>query len=308
MNLVTVEHQTTYLHSEPVGIFPQRMMLRPLTGPDVKILDARLWISPQADVTGGHDIYGNIVEMATFEDRTCRLSIKSAFRVIHAPRSFENIERLARNWSNVPLLGSQAADVEHSSWCRTPDPNGVLESWAQQTARGLDVLEAMTAMSTRIHRDFSYGSRAEMGTQAPVETIRCGKGTCRDFAYLMVESARSLGYGARFVSGYLYNEDSQTCDGNELLGGSSTHAWAQVYIPGAGWVDFDPTNDLVGGKNLIASATVMEPHEASPIIGGYDGYMCNSLGMEVDVAVGCKRMLPQSIYGKTPSIVPAMYR
>jgi transglutaminase-like putative cysteine protease len=83
--------------------------------------------------------------------------------------------------------------------------------------------------------------------QNPLETLRTGMGTCRDFAVFMMEAARSLGYAARFVSGYLHVRGS----GHDRVGGGSTHAWVQVYLPSAGWVEFDPTNAIVGNRDLI---------------------------------------------------------
>ena len=100
-------------------------------------------------------------------------------------------------------------------------------------------------------------SRARQeGTRSPVETIELKSGSCRDFALLFIEAARSLGFGARFVSGYLY--DPGLDGGNVMQGAGATHAWAEVYLPGAGWVEYDPTNGLVACENLIRVAVTRD--------------------------------------------------
>ena len=109
-------------------------------------------------------------------------------------------------------------------------------------------------------------------------TLALGRGTCRDFALLMMEAVRCLGMAARFVSGYLYVPDK---DGTTHFGGGSTHAWCQVYLPGAGWVEFDPTNGIVGNRDLIRVAVARDPRQAVPLSGTFSGSRSDSLGMDV---------------------------
>ena len=122
-------------------------------------------------------------------------------------------------------------------------------------------------MTNSIHEQFSYSRRVEMGTQDPVVTLTTRTGTCRDFALLMMEAARSLGFAARFVSGYLYDENLLNGSEGNVVGAGETHAWAQIYLPGAGWVEFDPTNGLIGGNNLIRVAVARDPSQAIPLSG-----------------------------------------
>jgi transglutaminase-like putative cysteine protease len=133
-----------------------------------------------------------------------------------------------------------------------------------------------------IHESFVYSRRTESGTQPPLMTLHLRRGTCRDFALFMMEAVRSLGFAARFVTGYVYvpNRDS-----GSVVGGGSTHAWCQVYLPGAGWVEFDPTNGIVGNRDLIRVAVARHPGQAIPLSGSYCGSASSFLGMTVEVKV-----------------------
>lgn len=133
-----------------------------------------------------------------------------------------------------------------------PDAAGQLRDWARAFVRSTptDTLSLLKDLSAGVSTWIQYQSRDDEGTQSPTETLDRGWGSCRDFAVLFVEAARSLGLGARIVSGYLYNPNQLSLGSTDA---GSTHAWAEVYIPGAGWISFDPTNRSVGGLNLIPS-------------------------------------------------------
>ena len=113
-------------------------------------------------------------------------------------------------------------------------------------------------------------------------TLDRRRGSCRDFAVLMMEAVRALGIAARFVSGYVYVPRGED---QARLSGGATHAWCQVYLPGAGWIEFDPTNGLIGGKDLIRVAVGRVPAQAAPLTGTYFGRVEDELGMEVSVEV-----------------------
>ena len=133
-----------------------------------------------------------------------------------------------------------------------------------------------------------------MGTQDPLVTLQSGSGTCRDFALFLMEAVRSLGFAARFVSGYLYDEDRVGDGEQSLVGGGATHAWAQIYLPGGGWVEFDPTNALVGGRNLIRVAVARDPTQAIPLGGSFTGTPDAFLGMTVEVEIKAERQPTES--------------
>ena len=137
-------------------------------------------------------------------------------------------------------------------------------------------------LNEAIAESFSYRRRGARGTQTPSETIRSQNGSCRDLALLMMEAARLLGFAARFVTGYIYVPDR---DGPIRLGGGSTHAWCQIYLPGSGWIEFDPTNGIVGNRDLIRVAVTRTPNQAIPLSGSYWGNAEDELGMDVTVNV-----------------------
>ena len=132
----------------------------------------------------------------------------------------------------------------------------------------------------RHSRAIHYTRRVEKGVQTPEETLRKRRGSCRDFAVLMMEASRSLGIAARFVSGYIFVPHRSA-----IAGGGATHAWMQAYLPGAGWIDFDPTNSIIGNRNLIRVAVAWSPQHALPLWGTYDGPATAFLDMEVTVTV-----------------------
>jgi len=139
-------------------------------------------------------------------------------------------------------------------------------------------------MTLAVKSEFSYTVRVMEGCQSPVETLTRKTGSCRDFALLMMEAVRALGLAARFVSGYLWTPSAETGGQADALPGA-THAWVQVYLPGAGWVEFDPTSGLAGNRNLIRIAVVRDPSQAVPISGKWTGAPADFLRMEVDVRV-----------------------
>jgi transglutaminase-like putative cysteine protease len=137
-------------------------------------------------------------------------------------------------------------------------------------------------MTHAVRRDLTYVAREESGIQDPIKTLKLGSGSCRDFAVLMMEAVRSLGLAARFVSGYLCVPENRR---GSRVGGGATHAWLEVYLPGAGWVEFDPTNGIVGSADLIRVAVVRDPRQAVPVSGSWTGFPSDHLGMTVEVEV-----------------------
>ncbi len=162
-----------------------------------------------------------------------------------------------------------------------PDPTGRLRGWARGFVRSAptDTLALLKDLSVGVAERILYQSREDEGTQSPIETLDRGWGSCRDFAVLFVEAARTLGFGTRIVSGYLYNPEREKDAG-------TTHAWAEVFVPGAGWITFDPTNRGVGGFNLIPVAVARDIHQAMPVAGSFIGMTDAYQSMSVEVVVG----------------------
>ena len=165
-----------------------------------------------------------------------------------------------------------------------PDPAGRLAGWSRAFVRAnpTDTLALLKDLSAGVTGWIAYQSREDEGTQSPTQTLDRGWGSCRDFAVLFVEAARCLGFGARIVSGYLYNPDQNFVGSS---GAGSTHAWAEVYVPGAGWITFDPTHRGVGGFNLIPVAVARDIRQTIPVAGSFAGMSDASEGMTVEVRV-----------------------
>ncbi len=177
-------------------------------------------------------------------------------------------------------------DLARSIERHYPDPTGEVDRWARQfvnigSPTGTGTL--LMTMTAAIKESFAYERRPERGTQTPLQTLETRRGSCRDFATLMMEAARALGLAARFVTGYLYVPDRD--DGETYLGGGATHAWCQVYLPGAGWVEFDPTNGIVGSRDLIRVAVARDARQAIPLHGVYYGAGGALAEMKVSVLV-----------------------
>jgi len=162
-------------------------------------------------------------------------------------------------------------------------PGEKVAKWALQfldPSDTTDTMKILRAMTCGIRKEFIYARRIEKGVQTPEETLRTRRGSCRDFAVLMMEATRSLGVAARFVSGYIFVPNS-----SGLAGSGATHAWVQAYLPGAGWIDFDPTNSIIGNRNLIRVAVAWAPEQVLPLWGTYSGSAGAFLAMDITVTV-----------------------
>jgi transglutaminase-like putative cysteine protease len=288
MNLLTVRHVTTYRYAKPVVLGEHRLMLRPRDSHDMRILSTRLAIAPQpAAVRWLHDVFENSVALVSFSAPASELKIESEIDLEHFESSEPDcpIEEYAATYP-FSYSAAEAPDLTRSTERHYPDPEHQIDGWAKTflnpkgPTQTLALLQAMTGF---VQRDgFTYAARDAEGVQSPVETLRLRSGSCRDFALMMMEAARSLGLAARFVSGYLYVPG---INGASNVGGGATHAWVQVYLPGSGWIEFDPTNGIVGNRDLIRVAVVRDPAQAIPVSGNWTGAPADYLGMSVEVSV-----------------------
>jgi transglutaminase-like putative cysteine protease len=280
-----IHHKTTYRYRQPVRLGPHRMLLRPRESRDLRLISSAVAVTPAAQVTWAQDVFGNAVATASFQTMADMLTIDSvaelqldaaawpvfdiAATAIHYPFQYSDDE-----WTDLGALAVQ----------QYPDAAGRLRGWAQAFVRSAptDTLALLRDLSAGVSATISYQSREDEGTQTPTQTLELRRGSCRDFAVLFIEAARSLGFGARIVSGYLYNPDQKLL-GSEAAG--TTHAWAEVYVPGAGWISFDPTNRSLGGFNLIPVAVARDIRQAVPVAGSFVGATDAFLGMSVEVLV-----------------------
>jgi transglutaminase-like putative cysteine protease len=285
-----IRHTTRYAYNAPVGLSQHRLMVRPRDSHDLRLYDATLSVSPAPAATRwAHDVFGNSVCLLDWDEamRTERLEIVSTLDLEHFPAG-PALPRATIDPSvdTFPFSygADEAPDLEHFRVRLLPDPQRTVDAWARRflaqggRTRTLPMLEAMTRA---IRDEFTYEGRDEEGTNSPVVTLETGRGACRDFTLLMMEAARALGLAARFVTGYLYDASG----GEGVVGGGATHAWCAVYVPGAGWVEYDPTNGLVAGENLIRVGATRTPQQAVPIGGGYIGRPDDFAGLHVDVTV-----------------------
>jgi transglutaminase-like putative cysteine protease len=283
-----ISHSTVYRYRRPVTFNEHRAMFRPRDSHDLRVLEARLILSPPGEVRWIHDVFSNSIALITFDEPADELRFESVIDIEHYGLSDPEV-MLREYAAGYPFRydNEQVPDLLPTLQCHYPDPEGAIGAWARQFLDGGEstpTQELLVRMTRAIKEQFRYLERAIHGTQAPTETLRLGSGTCRDFALFMIEAARSLGLAARFVTGYLY-DPALDGEGPGLEGAGATHAWVQVYLPGAGWVEFDPTNGLIGGTNLIRVGVARDPKQAVPLQGTYNGAASDFLDMQVEVIV-----------------------
>ncbi|WP_133030754.1 transglutaminase family protein [Sphingomonas sp. PP-CE-1G-424] len=286
MPSLTLSHVTKYSYRQPVAFGEHRIMVRPRESYDQHLIDATLTIIPEpSDVRWLHDVFGNSVAIATFAKRAKDLVIDSTVRLDHSPAELQrvDIERYARQYP-FTYSSEEMPDLLRSIERQHHDPQRQIDSWARRfvgTGGKTDTLAMLSEMTAAIKREFTYVQRPEKGTQSPIETLTTRKGTCRDYAMLMIEAVRALGFAARFVSGYVYNPTRR----EHRTGGGNTHAWVRVYLPGSGWVEFDPTNGIVGNRGLVRVAIARDIYQAVPVSGTWSGFPGSFLDMSVSVDI-----------------------
>jgi transglutaminase-like putative cysteine protease len=287
MPLLTIHHKTEYRYTHPVAFGEHRIMLRPRDGHDLRVLSGNLKIEPEpASLRWIHDVFGNSVAIATFDTRAKTLSFSSTATVEHNPA-----EEFALTPDDpayfYPFLydDEELTDLVQFIKPQYGDPDGELSMWARGflDEQGMTpTYHILSGMTHGIRKAFTYRKRHEHGTQHPLDTMQTKSGTCRDYALFMIEALRRLGIAARFVSGYLFIPGDRA---HGYVGGGSTHAWVQVYLPSAGWIEFDPTNGIVGTKDLVRVAVARDPRQAIPLHGTYLGPADAFVGMDVSINV-----------------------
>jgi transglutaminase-like putative cysteine protease len=283
MSFLTVRHSTVYRYREPVGLGEHRMMFRPRASHDLRLIQTNLIITPEpVRLRWLHDPFDNSVAVAAFEGTTCELRFESVVTLEHFETTMPEypVEEYARTYP-FRYSDEDFPNLERALFRHCPVQS--VSQWALQFLDPSDTTETMKilrAMTHGIRAQFIYTRRIEKGVQTPEETLRHRRGSCRDFAVLMIDAARSLGIASRFVSGYIYVPNK-----SGIAGGGHTHAWMQAYLPGAGWIDFDPTNSIVGNRNLIRVAVAWDPDQVLPLWGTYMGPAGAFLGMDVAVTV-----------------------
>ncbi len=284
LRLLTVRHVTVYHYSAPVRLGEHRMMFRPRESHDLRLVHTKLDILPvPMDLRWLHDVFDNSVTIATFDDApTSTLGFDSTVTLEHLETALPDYA-LEIDAQTYPFAYAMDDGPDLMRALVREYPGDVVREWALRflaPSGSTGTMALLEAMTSAIHDDFLYVRRTEKGVQHPEDTLGRRSGSCRDFAVFMMEAARSLGLAARFVSGYIFMPQS-----GDMSGGGATHAWMQVYLPGAGWVDFDPTNSIVGNRNLIRVAVAWDHGHALPLWGSFLGAASSFAGMDVQVSV-----------------------
>jgi transglutaminase-like putative cysteine protease len=280
-----IRHRTTYAYRRPVSLGPHRLMLRPRESRDLRLISSEIKATPPVPLTWAHDVFGNTVATFTFSVMSDVLAIDATAELeLHA--SAWPVFDIAASAIVYPFRYSndEWTDLGATTVQQYADPDGRLRRWARDFVAGhrTDTLSLLKDLSVGVSGWIGYQSRDDEGAQSPVQTLARGWGSCRDFAVLFAEAVRSLGFGARIISGYLFNPGERLAG---TSGAGSTHAWAEVYVPGAGWISFDPTNLGVGGFNLIPVGTARDIRQVMPVVGSFVGASDAFQAMTVEVAV-----------------------
>ncbi len=279
-----IRHATTYRYAGPVMFGPHRLMLRPRDSFDLRVVDTALTISPQARLRWMHDAYGNSVAVAQFETESDTLDIVSELVIQRFGSALPRTAVASRaEMSGVVYSPSEQAVLQPYLDIAAADPDGVLDQWLADFRARSGAGHLLRDLAHAIFTGLGYALRYDEGTQHPADTIRQGGGSCRDYAWLFIELARRMGFAARFVTGYIHDRAPDAAGIVSALG--LTHAWADVFIPGDGWVEFDPTNDLVADRQLLRVAVARVPEDASPVSGSYTGLTGSFLGLSVGVSI-----------------------
>jgi transglutaminase-like putative cysteine protease len=266
MQRIRIKHLTEYTFPAQVTLNQHKLLLRPREGHDVRIESSKLEITPAYNIKWQRDVFDNSLAIVNFLDSTNKLTIASEVIIQHyehAPFDFM-LESYATQYPFSYALDEQA-DLAIFQQATFYKDQYIVNAWLQQQGLyGMQTFSLLMHLNQTISQNFRYQMREEAGVQSPTQTLSQRSGSCRDFATLFIEACRCLGLASRFVSGYLHAPTTE-------VGNATTHAWAEVYLPGTGWKGFDPTSGEVTGSHHIAVAVARNPEAIPPVSGSFIG-------------------------------------
>jgi transglutaminase-like putative cysteine protease len=282
MRRLNIAHITEYQFSSSVSLLPHRLRLRPLESHSLRIESSALEITPAHAVRWYRDVLGNSVALVNFSELTAALRVLS--NVVIAVYEDAPLDFLMEDYAvNCPFTYAidEQPDLAPFQQSVYSGDQPVLQDWLKRLGllqRPVETFTLLSQLNCEIANHFTYQIREEEGVQSPAKTLSLNSGSCRDFAALFIEACRYMGFASRFVSGYLHMADNET-------GNATTHAWAEVYLPGPGWKGFDPTSGLITGNQHIPVAVARHPEAVPPVSGSYVGPAGQRPALTVSVQV-----------------------
>jgi len=284
--LLQIDHINTYRYVRPVELTAHRLMLRPAESHGLQIRSEKLEIHPAHTLSWEHDVFYNSVAQVNFSQKTEELRIASQYTVQQFNiNPFNFVLEIYTNELPFDYQGDDVQDLAPYLTPQYPEDQAVIHDWLRPflDAKGRGkTLEFLLALNEFIAANFGYGRREEAGIQRPAQTLEQRSGCCRDFALLFMEAARHMGLAARYVSGYLCSVENEEPE----VAANATHAWTEIYLPGGGWIGFDPTCGILAAGLHVRVAATRNPQQATPIRGSYLGEA--SLFQDMNVSIDAR--------------------
>ncbi|MFN3614657.1 MAG: transglutaminase N-terminal domain-containing protein [Rubrimonas sp.] len=289
--IYAVRHATTYHYADPVTLSSHRLRLTPRTTPRQRVLRFALDVAPAShSLAAERDAFGNATHQLDIRESHSTLTIEARSTV---EVSDESPEFSFTPWEDAAAAAARPTEAKALDAALYALPSvytaadDAIEDYALETFRpGRPVLEAARELTARIFRDFAYDPAATQASTLAVDSFADRRGVCQDFAHVFLACCRALGVPARYVSGYLLTRPPE--GQQKLIGADASHAWAAVWCPMAGWVDFDPTNDLIPGLEHVTCAWGRDYADVGPVQGVVLGGAGHSISVAVDVDPVCE--------------------